>query len=234
MVVGLAGAGLRAQLTSANVSNTEQKNFGGQLFFQENAQLITGNMNTIVPYLAGTASSKRYDGHMKVTGYAQVFSSEINAQDKTAFQQVLWNFYDVDPQCNPPDLSINAHNHQLNVPNSCAVWIDKVQSCSEESLGPLYNHGVLQNNPWQATAYNAFQQYWNGITGFNNEATQPINTAQGGTTIVTGLGMQQVQNHALIIHNYAGKPIACGMLTTAGGTIPWTPDLTLAPTPTPR
>merc|ERR1712232_396460 len=161
-------------------------------------------------------------------------SSEVNAQDKTAFQQVLWNLYGVDERCNPPDMSINAQTHLLTHKDSCAIRIDKVMSCTKEAEGPYFNEAGLPNDPYQGTAYNSFKQYWNGITGYFNSGDRPIDTAQGGTTIVTGLGLQQIQGHALIIHDYEGRKIACGQLTTAGGTNPSIPDLTLAPTPTPR
>merc|ERR1712232_1291942 len=123
---------------------------------------------------------------------------------------------------------------KLNQKDSCAIRIDMAMSCAKEAEGALFNEAGLPNNPYQGTAYSSFQQYWNGITGYFQLGNQPIDTAQGGTTVVTGLGLQQIQNHVLIIHDYEGKKIACGPLTTAGGTNPGLGDLTLAPTPAPR
>jgi len=238
MVLGLAGVGLREQLTSARVSNAENKWLGGQLFFRGDAQLQTGNMGTIVPYLSGTTNPNRYLGDLKVTGFVSVYSSEVNAQNGQAYQQIMWNLYGVDPRCSPPSRAITVGTppvaDSLEHANSCGIHIHQATSCAEEAGPHYYNKAntAFSHDVWHAVNYNAFETYFNGVKGWNEDHT--ITNAQGGTTIVTGLGLQQVQGHVIIVHDFDGTKIACGVLQTTGGGNPWRPDMTLAPTPAPR
>jgi len=243
MALGLAGLGLRGQLTVASVGNIENKNFGGQLFLQEGAQLITGNMDSIGPAL-------NYAGLLKVRGFISVFSQEVSAgggagTSSQAYQQILWNLYGVDPRCVAPNREIlpktvgpNALPARLKYPDSCLITINQGTSCfappGEKYFdGAAFPHGSDGKpvNIYSSNTYSAFKQYHNGISGYD-QAT-PIVTAQGGTTLRTGLGIQQIQGHVVMIHDYEGNAIACGKLTTAGNTNPSYVSLTLAPTPPP-
>merc|ERR1712228_411025 len=98
-------------------------------------------------------------------------------------------------------------------------------SCDKPAGKPYWNQKLVPQDVWATSKYNTFQQYFNGILGYSHGGNDPIVTAQGGITVQTGLGLQEIQNHVLIIHDYDGTRIACGQLVTTGGTNPFLPGL---------
>jgi len=241
VVLGLAGFHYRGQLSPAQV-NAAQGKLGGQLMFHGDPQLCTGNMNSIVPYLQGTTNRARYIASStgetyNVMGFVQVYSSvtsQLEDPNGEAYTQLFWNLYNVDPRCSPANIEISPLRDVIRQPASCGIKIHEAMSCSVPAGNPYWNEKKVPENVWLTSKYNSFQQYFDGIHGHNVAQDAPLNTAQGGITIQTGLGLQELQNHVLIVYDYDGLMIACGPLVTTGGTNPYMVDLTLAPTPAPR
>jgi len=129
-----------------------------------------------------------YTGNLKVSGGADVYGFGVT---NTAGQYLKWSFTGVDPQCK---------NGASNTPNSCGVHIHQGMNCSGNALGHYWNKTTFGTDPWATVNYKA-DMSWNGkFVTVSHDA------------VVTGFENTIVNGHTMIVHDYTGGRISCGII----------------------
>lgn len=142
-------------------------------------------VNAFVPYFS-------YSGSLRVSG--TVVAQGGRVLDK-ANQNLAWVLFGVDPACK---------NGPGEAGNSCGVHIHAGMDCTSDALGHYWNTTSISDDPWKTISYNAFDSLVFGTMAFNYNVE-----------VVTGLSNFNTLGHTLIVHDYTGARIACGILNIA-------------------
>lgn len=149
--------------------------------------------------LTNTSVGDFVTGFVKYVGYVGnlTVSGTIDVQEvfHSRGQALSWVLFGTDPKCSSGgDPSVNG--------NSCGIHIHEGTSCTEAAGDHFYNRGVFGVNypdPWSAVRY----QYGSGMSesavGFN-------------ALVYTGLAMEDVRGHAVVVHDFSGVRVACAIL----------------------
>merc|ERR550534_2556084 len=131
-----------------------------------------------------------YTGNLRVTGDADVHGFGVT---DTAGQYLSWSLSGVDPKCK--------HGADSSTPNSCGVHIHHGMSCTEDALGHYWNKTTFSVDPWATVSYKA-----------GKSRTSDNYVAASQDTVVTGFENTLVNGHTLIVHDYSGGRISCGII----------------------
>ena len=127
-----------------------------------------------------------YTGPLSVTGNAEVGSSASSPYH----QLVTWHLRGADPACGP--------GQAPNVPNACGLHIHVGTDCSTNAGAHYHADGIP--DPWGKVQYH--------VTGNSADRGGPM----GPVEVMTGLPADQIDGHNVIVHDAAGKRVACGVL----------------------
>jgi hypothetical protein len=132
-----------------------------------------------------------YSGSLKVSGTVFVEGQGVLTE---ASQELHWILYGVDPDCN---------NGRGDAGNSCGVHIHTGMDCTSDAKGHFWNATAISDDPWATVSYTT-KSFW----GQTYAADFYVN-------VVTGVSNFDTLGHTLIVHDYTGRRIACGILNIA-------------------
>jgi len=131
-----------------------------------------------------------YTGPLRVTGNAKVRSSAFSP----FHQSVEWHLQGADPACGPGQVP--------NIPGACGLHIHVGTVCSTDTAGAhFFADGIP--DPWGKVHYH--------VTDNSADSGDP-GDAMGPVEVMTGLTADQIDGHAVIVHDAAGQKAACGVL----------------------
>jgi len=132
-----------------------------------------------------------YTGDLKVEGAMAV--SGMGAAD-AAGQTLAWSVKGVDPRC-----SSGANSEYAN---SCGIHIHVGTDCTSDAFGHYWNTTTYSDDPWSVIGYTSHK--WFGTAVYAWEKQAPV---------VTGFQNSLVNGHTMIVHDYTGGRIACGIIS---------------------
>jgi len=140
-------------------------------------------INDMVPFY-------NYHGPSVVEG--SVLLNAVRGANYAAKQVVRYKFSNVDLRCHKGGAA--------DVANSCGVSIYTGKSCSEDPGQHFWNVSYYNDDPWTPVDYATI----NGLIG--------VGTVQRTAEVLTGLDMSELIGRALVVHDFNGQGIACGIL----------------------
>jgi len=147
----------------------------------------------ITPYmLAVPAFTPYFDytGYLEVTGSMAVSGPGVA---DSAGQTLSWELKGVDPRCK--------EGAGVGIKNSCGVHIHAGKNCSSDALGHYWNKTTLKDDPWSSVGYTSVSWFLSDVYAW--ERARPV---------VTGLENSLVNGHTMIVHDYDGGRIGCGII----------------------
>lgn len=136
-----------------------------------------------------------YKGPLHVSG-SVLLKAQPPGVDATASQAVSWSLKGVDAKCKS---GAGAE------PNSCGVHIHEGMSCTENALGHYWNRTTYQADPWSPIHYTS--------RSFAGQSVPVAFTWWKSWPVTTGLEMTDVNGHTMIVHDYEGARVACGIIS---------------------
>mmetsp|Transcript_111727 Transcript_111727/g.301365 ORF Transcript_111727/g.301365 Transcript_111727/m.301365 type:complete len:494 (-) Transcript_111727:12-1493(-) len=128
-----------------------------------------------------------YTGDLHVGGMGVKITA--GGMTESASQTLMWNLNGVDPKCR--------EGASKEFPNSCGIHIHQGMSCGDNALGHYWNKTTYEMDPWANVGYPV------------SYGTQTWDKAR---EVTTGLEATDVMGHTMIVHNYTGGRIACGII----------------------
>jgi len=144
-----------------------------------------GAESMAVQYVAAFAPYFNYQGDLKVQGSIAV---EGTGLIETATQTLSWQLEGLDPRCNESNEGVS---------NACGIHIHQGTSCYEDAGGHYWNTTLIDSDPWATVTYQTRK----------NESAWAV-----GVEVVTGLTNFEVLGRAMIVHDFTGARIACGII----------------------
>jgi len=134
----------------------------------------------------------RYDKAKPIAGNAAIRQRQRQALTLDGVgQNIFWGTIGTDPRC------VNGPQQK---DYSCGLTINEATSCKEAPGKTLFNHETRLNDPWLCLSYTSI--IWNG----SSQATMD------NWFVWTGLQAESLNGHVMVIHDFNGKPEACGII----------------------
>mmetsp|Transcript_62154 Transcript_62154/g.116269 ORF Transcript_62154/g.116269 Transcript_62154/m.116269 type:complete len:346 (+) Transcript_62154:65-1102(+) len=141
-------------------------------------------------YVFSFSAYPGYTGSLAAAGYMAVKSME---DDGAMLQHLYWTLTGLDDRC----------SEACTAANCCGVHIHEGMTCSDASAigGHYWNSTTYTEDPWQTIMYNTSM-------GYPAVTASPI-------AVITGTSQMDILGRAMVIHDYEGGRIACGIIETA-------------------
>jgi len=150
----------------------------------------------ITPSHVGVNSFARYFnyiGSLSVSGRIGV--SSFGVLD-SAGQDLKWELHGVDAKCKWGGSS--------QYKNSCGIHIHTGTDCVSNAEGHFFNETTFVQDPWANIDYHSIA-WWKHPSG--------ISAQSSGKDVTTGFETTTMMGHALIVHDFEGVRVACGIIS---------------------
>jgi len=154
--------------------------------------MACGNVGPISLKINGMVPFYNYHGPNNFV-QGSVLLNAVRGADYAAKQVVRYKFSYVDFRCH--------QGAAAGVANSCGVSIYTGKSCSEDPGQHFWNVSYYNEDPWTPVSYKTIS----GEIG--------VGTVQQTSEVLTGLDMAEMIGRALVVHDFDGQGISCGILT---------------------